>query len=63
MSCRLTAFLLALLCVIFLLNPSGGRLELSDCLPIVGNLDEVAATVLLLRCPKSLGVDAMPSRR
>jgi hypothetical protein len=47
---RLKALIVALLCVLFLLNLSGGWLEIPDCLPIIGNLDEVAATVLLLRC-------------
>ena len=52
---RLKALLLALLCVIFLLNLSGGWIEIPDCLPIIGNLDEVAATVVLLRCLGRLG--------
>ena len=42
---------------------SRGRLEVPDCLPIVGNLDEVAATVVLLACLRRLGFDAVPSRR
>ena len=53
---RLKALLGALLCVLHLLNLTGGWLEIPDCLPIIGNLDEVAATVVLLRCLGRLGV-------
>ncbi len=42
---RVRALVVALLCVLFLLNLTGGWLEIPDCLPVVGNLDEVAATV------------------
>jgi uncharacterized membrane protein YkvA (DUF1232 family) len=36
--------------VIYLLNPDAGLIELiPDNIPVVGNLDEVAATILLLR--------------
>ena len=56
---RAKALVLALFCILYLLNLSGGLLEIPDCLPIVGNLDEVAVTVLLLRCLKRLGFDAM----
>jgi hypothetical protein len=60
---RARALLVALLCVIYLLNLSGGWIEMPDCLPVVGNLDEAAATVVLMRCLQRLGFDAMPSRR
>ena len=49
------AGVVALLCVLYLLNLSGGWIEIPDCLPIVGNLDEVAATVALMRCLERLG--------
>jgi len=39
----------AVLCVLYLPNLSGGWIEIPDCLPVVGNLDEVAATALLMR--------------
>jgi hypothetical protein len=52
---RIRALIVALLCVIFLLNLSGGWLEVPDFLPIVGNLDEVAVTVVLMRCLGRLG--------
>jgi uncharacterized membrane protein YkvA (DUF1232 family) len=39
-----------LVAVIYLLNPDAGLIELiPDNLPVIGNLDELAATVLLLR--------------
>ena len=52
---RLKALLVALLCVVFLLNLSGGWIEVPDCLPVVGNLDEVAATAVLMRCLERMG--------
>ena len=36
--------------MVYLLNLTGGWVEIPDCLAIIGNLDEVAATVVLLRC-------------
>lgn len=53
----------ALLCAVHLLNLSSGGLEIPDCLPVIGSLDEVAATVALLRCLKRLGFAAMPLQR
>ncbi len=45
-----------IICVIYLLNPDAGVLELiPDNIPIIGNLDEVAATILLLKVIKYLG--------
>ena len=39
-----------IIAVIYLLNPDAGIIELiPDNIPLIGNLDEVAATVLLLR--------------
>jgi hypothetical protein len=60
---RFRALLGALLCVLFLLNLTGGWTEIPDCLPVVGNLDEVAVTVLLLRCLGRLGVTGLPGQR
>ena len=57
---RFRALLVALLCVVFLLYLSGGWLEIPDCLPIIGNLDEVAVTVVLMRCLGRLGFSVMP---
>jgi hypothetical protein len=41
----------AVLCVIYLLNLDAGVCELiPDNFPVIGNLDEAGATVLLVRC-------------
>ena len=46
------------LSLIYLLNPGFGWIELiPDNIPIVGNLDEVAATILLLNCLAYFGLD------
>jgi len=45
------------LCVLYLINPTLGVFELiPDNLPIIGNLDEVAASAGLLWALKGLGV-------
>lgn len=42
-----------IVCIIYLLNPDAGILELiPDNIPLIGNLDEVAATILLLKVLK-----------
>ena len=46
--------------VIFLLNLSFGLVEIPDNLPIIGNLDEVAASALLFSCLSYLGLDLLP---
>ena len=38
-----------------------GLIGIPDCLPIVGNLDEVAATVLLMRSLRRLGFEVVPA--
>jgi uncharacterized membrane protein YkvA (DUF1232 family) len=46
---RLIAFGTIALGVIYLINPTAGILELiPDALPVVGNLDEAAATALVI---------------
>ena len=51
-------FLLGLLSVIYLLNPTAGFFELiPDNIPIIGNLDEAAAVALLLMCLRYFGYD------
>ena len=42
------ALVMALLCILYLHDLSVGWLAIPDCLPIIGNLDEVAVTVLLM---------------
>lgn len=59
---RTRALVVALLCVLYLLNLSGGLIEIPDCLPIIGNLDEVAATVVLMRCLERLGIRVLPTQ-
>ena len=52
--------------VLFLLNLGLGVLfEIPDNLPLIGNLDEVAAAAILLTCLRYLGLDLLPfgSRR
>jgi hypothetical protein len=60
---RAKALMGALLCALLLLNITGGWIEIPDCLPVVGNLDEVALTVLLLHCLAQLGLNTMPWQR
>jgi uncharacterized membrane protein YkvA (DUF1232 family) len=55
---RLLVFMLGVLATLYLLNPGAGFFELiPDNLPIVGNLDEAAATALLLACLRYFGFD------
>jgi hypothetical protein len=54
------ALVLALLCVLYLVNLTGGWIEIPDCLPIVGNRDVVAVTVALVRCLGRMGFEVVP---
>jgi uncharacterized membrane protein YkvA (DUF1232 family) len=48
---RFLAWIGAAACVVYLLNPGAGVFELiPDNFPIIGNLDEAGATVLLVKC-------------
>jgi len=50
--------IVGLISLIYIINPTAGFIELiPDNLPIVGNLDEAAATALLLSCLSYFGVD------
>ena len=43
--------------MLYLFNPGAGFIEfIPDNIPVVGNLDEVAATMLLLRCLAYFGL-------
>ena len=45
-----------LVAVVYLLNPDAGLIELiPDNIPLIGNLDEVAATILLFRVVRYFG--------
>jgi hypothetical protein len=55
---KILVFAVGLLATLYILNPTAGVFEiLPDNLPIVGNLDEAAAVVLLLMCLKYFGID------
>jgi len=54
----LVVIITAILCVIYLLNPTAGFLELiPDNLPFIGNLDEAAVVAILLACARYFGYD------
>ena len=54
----LAALGLGALSLVYLLNPGAGIIDLiPDNLPILGNLDEAAATLILLNCLAYLGLD------
>lgn len=49
---------LGILAGLYLINPGAGIFELiPDNLPLIGNLDEAAAVVLLLNCLSYFGID------
>ena len=51
-------FLVGILSLVYLINPGMGIFELiPDNLPIIGNLDEAGAAVLLIAALKYFGVD------
>lgn len=55
---NLFAAALGLLSAIYLLNPGAGGIEfISDLFPLVGNLDEATAVLVLVRCLAHFGVD------
>ncbi|MGH1536453.1 MAG: DUF1232 domain-containing protein [Gammaproteobacteria bacterium] len=50
--------IIGLLSLLYILNPTAGLIEIiPDNFPIIGNLDEAAATALLLSCLSYFGVD------
>jgi len=49
--------------VLYLLNFTVGVFELPDNLPIVGNLDEVVMSGVLLACLRYLGIEVLPFGR
>ncbi len=64
---KISVFLLGLLALVYLLNPTAGIFELiPDNIPLIGNLDEAAAMTLLLMCLRYFGYelpDLFKSRR
>ncbi len=59
LSQHLVVLLLGAIAVIYLLNPLGPIDLLPDFLPVVGDLDEAAATVLLLNVLRFYGIDLL----
>jgi uncharacterized membrane protein YkvA (DUF1232 family) len=56
----LAVSLIGVVATLYLVNPGAGIFELiPDNLPLVGNLDEAAATALLLACLRYFGFDPM----
>jgi len=54
------AYFLLLIFLFYVLNPSAGIFELlPDNFPVVGNLDEVFASALILGILKYLGIDVL----
>jgi uncharacterized membrane protein YkvA (DUF1232 family) len=47
-----------LFATVYLLNPAAGWIEfIPDFIPTIGNLDEAAAVLILLRCLSHFGID------
>lgn len=47
----------------WLLNFTGGLIELPDNLPFLGNIDEATAAAILFSCLRYLGLDILPFGR
>lgn len=59
---RFGYIMLSIISTIYLLNPTAGVFELiPDVIPVIGNLDEVGAVLLLLKSLGELGIG--PQRR
>jgi len=57
---KIVATLGLIIGILYILNPTAGVIELiPDNIPFVGNLDEAAAVLLVLRCLKEFGIDLM----
>ena len=55
---NLVAGALGVFSTIYLLNPDAGWIEfIPDFIPGIGNLDEAAAVLILLRCLSHFGID------
>ena len=56
----LMMFIAGIIAVIYLINPGAGVIELiPDNIPLIGNLDEAAATMLLLGVLNYFGIDIL----
>ena len=54
---RITAIFGIIVSTFYLLNFTMGVFEIPDNLPIIGNLDELAAAILLIASLKHFGID------
>jgi len=55
---NIMVFLAGILGLIYLINPTAGLIELiPDNLPLIGNLDEAGATLLVLGALRYFGMD------
>ena len=55
---NLVAAAAGLFATVYLLNPAAGWVEfIPDFIPTIGNLDEAAAVLILLRCLSHFGID------
>jgi hypothetical protein len=54
---RITAIFGIIVSTFYLLNFTMGIFEIPDNLPIIGNLDELAAAILLIASLKHFGID------
>jgi uncharacterized membrane protein YkvA (DUF1232 family) len=55
---NLVAAAAGLFATVYLLNPAAGWVEfIPDFIPTIGNLDEAAAVLILLRCLSHFGLD------
>ena len=54
----LVAVVVAMFCVIYMLNPTAGFFEfIPDSIPFIGNVDEGLIMLLFLACLRYLGID------
>ena len=50
--------IVGILCVLYILNPGAGIFELiPDNIPIIGNIDEATAVVILISCLRYFDID------
>ncbi len=64
---RFLTHLTGIISLLYLLNIGAGFIELiPDTIPVIGNLDEAAATILLFNYLRYLGIDifsSLPGRK
>ena len=61
---KIAAGIIAALAGLYLGNPGAGFIEvIPDNIPLAGNLDELVASLLLLRCLFYLGIDPLALKK